>query len=173
MRGLGDVIHTLVVLLPTWALVLLGLGLAAVLLPGLRFRTRSRQIREAVRRMVRADPRARGALEARAFERAGESVHLIAEVAQEARKRTMPKLWDEALRRLDAHPKGAVEAARLRRDARPAKPAPLHPVEVAVRVHALLAEGATEAARARLAEGLARSPEDAELLALHRRLDPP
>ena len=171
MRGIGDIFQVLSMWLPPWGVALLLGAIALALLPGLRFRTRSRQVREAVRRMVRATPADREALVTRAFDRAGNHPHLLAILATEARKRAMPHLYQRAMDALRAAPGGAAEAARLHAEASRAKGDPLHPLEVVLRVETMLDEGLTVAARVRLDEALGHHPGHPELLALLARLD--
>ncbi|MCB9682708.1 MAG: hypothetical protein H6733_14680 [Alphaproteobacteria bacterium] len=170
MRGIGDLIGVLRLMLPPWALGLLAVVVALWLVPRLRYRTRARQIRGAIRRMVRADVPTRAGLFAWTFELAADDVFLLVDVANEARKRGMNDLWDHALARLDDLATGRGEAERLRRSVERVSAEPMHPVEAALRIEALVDTGAYEAARERLGEALARHPSDPGLQALHARI---
>jgi hypothetical protein len=170
--GIGQVVHALAKLLPPWALAIVIGAAALFFLRGFGFRTRSKQVREAVRRLVRATPETRDAILARAFERAGDHPDLLALLASEAARRGMPRLHADALAKLEAVPGGAPLAAKLRREAtREAQVAALHPVEVAVRVRALLDQGLVDAARARLDEATAAHADHPSLVALRAEIE--
>ncbi len=172
-QGIGDIFKLLTAMLPPWALALLVVVVLVLALPGWNYSTRTKQVKNAVRRMVRAAPGERESLRARAFERAGEDAHLLALVAREARKRSLPRVYDEALRRLDAHSTLSSEADKVRAEVAAPKLEPLHADEVVIRVQALLDEGAVLAARSRLLEALQQHPEHAELQALLQRASAP
>ncbi|MCB9662744.1 MAG: hypothetical protein H6732_01430 [Alphaproteobacteria bacterium] len=160
MRGLVDIVRELLGMLPPWAALLVVAAVLTVAAPGLRTAMRSRQIRESVRQMVRADPSRKAILADRALGRAGGSPALLSLVATEAHRRQLPSLHARALDALAAVPHGRVELARLRRTLAPERAAPRHPLETVVRVEQLLEAGAVAAARARLDEGLAEHPSD-------------
>jgi hypothetical protein len=163
--------RALAVLLPTWAVVAIGLVLAVFLIRGFDFRTRTRQIREAVRRLVRAPPDARDAIVARAFERAGENPELVALLVAEAARRHMPQLHAAAMAKLASIPGAPAQALLLHARGARAAATPLHPIESALRVRAAIEEGLVEIARARLEEALETHPDHPDLLALRGEID--
>lgn len=170
-RGLSEVVEALGLLLPPQVLAAAAILLVLLALPGWLYGVRVRQIRNALRRTVRAAPAQRPALIARAFERAGHNPHLLALIVEDARKRDLPQAAQAALRQLDEHPKGGPLAAKLRASVSRPPPPLARPIEAIARVEALLDGGATEAARAAVLEALEAHPEDPDLAALRARLD--
>lgn len=170
MRGLGDIVQVLFLLLPPWAIGVLAVVLAILVVPRLAYRIRSRQVREAVRRMIRATPEARVQHEARAFERAGDDVALLAELAREARKRSLPGVQAKAVARLEGTPAGRKEAKAFAAETAKPTVGPMHVLERRIRIERLLDAELWEAARLQLDEGLRATPDDAGLRALADRL---
>ena len=169
MRGFGDLV-TAVLWLPWWLQALLAAAVVLWIAPRFGYRIRSKQVREAIRRRVRAAPSERDALAERALERAGHDPELLAELVREARKRTQLDLVGEGLTRLVITPEGRRLAQSLRSEqARPTGEV-VHPWESEARIRALLDAGAHEAARARLDEALERFPDSEDLRALRAEL---
>jgi hypothetical protein len=163
-RGLGEIINALLGLLPPWAIALIAVGVVVVGAPGWMNSMRTRQIRSAIRRRVRAPLDEREPLAERAIERANGNAHLLALVCREARKRSMPDLYQRALDALKAaDPK---VARQVEGDVAAKTSEPMHVLEAVVRIRALLDGGAVEAAAVRLNEALEQHPDDEELLAL-------
>lgn len=165
-RGIGEVINTLMSLLPPWAVAIIAGVILVAAIPGLIHNARSKQIRSAIRRRVRAMPPEQRTLADRAIERAGRDIHLFALVAKEARKRSMPDLYQRALEGMEALDGGRALATEIRAETAPKKLDPIHVLEAVARVRVMLEEGAVEAASARLDEALDLYPGDPELLAL-------
>lgn len=170
MAGIGQLFNALFGVLPRPVALALGLLLGLWLLRGFQFRTRVRQVRGLVRRMLRADAPTRARLVSEVLALAGEQVHLLGELAREAHRRGERELFGTAVERLGATAAGRTELARVRRLEGLDRPPPDVHAHVA-RVAGLLDSGLHEAARERLAEALVRHPEDPLLLGLQRRLD--
>jgi len=169
MAGLGTLIQALIALLPPWAVAAIGVAGAVWLVRGLRFRTRTRRIRELVRRRVRAEAPEAAMLLDRALDVAGDDPALLGELARESRRRTQPDGWRIAEARLVQVSGGPAELARVRRlDGPEARALDAH--EEADRVANLVEQGLPEAARARLDEARARFPDDPRLHALAARI---
>ncbi len=164
---LGQALSTLV---PPWALpwVLVAIGAAAV--PLWLESVRGKQIKGAIRKMVRASDGERPALAERALSLAGASRGRLIGLVQEALRYGQPALAEQGLARLEAHPRGRQDAAHLR--ARVEKPGAKFrdPFEASVRIERLIDEGLRVAAEEQLEEALAHFPRDEELLALRARL---
>ncbi|MEQ1564987.1 MAG: hypothetical protein ABMA64_05065 [Myxococcota bacterium] len=168
MAALGNLLMSLTQILPLK--VVIGLA-AAIVVIGAPFwfeSVRDRQIRGAVRRMVRADPASRAALAERAVGLAGDKPHRLRVVVDSAIKYDQRALRDQALDQLDAAGAGA-EAARIRRTLRPEPPKLRDPLEAAVRIEQLLASGAIDGARELLDTARRAFPDDPELAAIERR----
>ena len=162
MRGLEDIFQA-IHLLPPWAATLCSVLLAAAAFLVVFRRLTMRRIQNAVRRRVRGDEATKVAMFEQALALAGDRYALLSLLAFEALRRQQMDLAKEALRRLEASPKGKLEANRLR-NARKRERAPAtHPIEVARNVNALLRQGMLSAADKRLHEGLRRWPHDADL----------
>ncbi|MBX2797075.1 MAG: hypothetical protein KTR31_05390 [Myxococcales bacterium] len=164
---LGQVVTTLV---PPWALPFVAGGfLLLLLLPWLES-VRGKQIKGAIRRMVRAPESEHSALARRALDLAGTRRGRLIGLVQEAIRYGQHSLVKEGLARLEADPVGRSHAAKLRE--RIEKPAIRFrdPIEASVRIEGLLGEGLVVAAREQLDVALAHFPTDPELEALSRRV---
>ncbi len=167
MAGIGQIIRTLSEVVPLRTLLLLVLALAILALP-LWFETvRERQVRGAVRRMVRADPDQRAALEERAIALAASRPRRLFVLAGEAIRYDQRDLRDRALTALEAAG-GDTRALRAKIDRPKAKFRDA--VEATVRIEALLAEGLPEAAREQLGEARSAFPDDPDLLSLETKV---
>lgn len=171
VRGFGDILDALTYLLPPWALAVLGIVVAAIVIPRQIRAMRKRRLEGAIRRMIRADPALRAALTEDVWRIAGQDGWLLADAVRTFRKRFLSTLADEALDRLRQVPGFHEEVRRLEEAASRETAPAMHPVEAAVRVRNLLDTGALEAARLRLEEALVQHPQDAELLALREAVD--
>ena len=172
-RGVGDIFQLLVWLFPPWAIALIAALTLLAALPGLRYGQRTRRIKSSIRQMVRADPARRSEMFERTLATAAEDGHLLALVAREARKRSLPDLYQRALEQLDAHPTLAHQADVVRGETRRPKTHKRHPLEAAIAVENLIEEGLTTRAREQLEDALQDHPRDAALLELAARLDAP
>jgi hypothetical protein len=170
MAGLSQLVRTLSEVVPVRALLLVLLVLAVVGLPAWLENVRERQLRGAVRRMVRADPEQRVALVERVKHLAGGVPRRLTVLAGEAIRYDQRDVRDHALAALEA---AGGDSRSLRAKIERPKPKFRDPVEAVVRVEGLLAEGLVEAAREQLGEALAAFPDDGELKALESRLAGP
>lgn len=173
MGGIGELIGTIARFVPLWVLVPLLLVLAGLAVPGWLEGVRIKRVKGVIRRVTRAEPAARQALLDEAWELAVGRPEVLLALAKEADKMNLPALRDQAVADLEAR---GTHAAALKQLAAPKSPAEEkrrfgHPVEAAVSIGRLIDIGATEAARERLAEALARFPRDEDLLALQESLE--
>lgn len=171
MQGLGRIFQDLWILLPHWAVGVLAAVTAIALVPGWNFRRRSTRIREAVRQMVRAEPEQGVKLEARLWSLAGEHPDLLSSAVREARRRDLPKVANEAMRRLeDVTGSGKLVAqlkAEVTREAR-------HQGDVlatVLRIETMISDDRLDAARVALDAALVQWPEDPHLTRLRPALD--
>jgi len=172
VRVAQQLIEAVTSLLPPW-MVAPVLGVLVLLSVPLWLNSvRNKQISGAVRRLVRApDAVARAALLERIWSLAAERPSRVLVIVREAIRYDQRQLMNEAMDWLDARGE-AVEDLRIIRGKMTAEPKPVgHPLEVAVTVERLVEEGMHEAARSRLNDALARYPNDADLMALSRRLN--
>jgi hypothetical protein len=173
MGGVGDLVRLLTWLMPPWALAALAVVGFLLALPGLRHGMRVRQLKGAVRRLEHLAPGERAQRERQALELAGADPHLLALLARHARKRTMPALYQEALRRLATDPANQRLAAQVRNEVAREQPGRIDPALAAVKVEQLLDAGLREAAREHLSAALAQHPSHPALLAAQERLQQP
>lgn len=172
MGMIGQLIGDFAQFVPTWVLVLLLAVVGVLALPGWLLGLRVKRIKSRIRRVTRASGEEREALLTEAWLLAEGKPEALVSLAREADKMNLPGLRDRALdtlremgthdnvlRKLEA-PKNPMETKRQFG----------HPVEASVSIGRLLDNGATEAARDRLAEALARFPDDEGLLELQERL---
>ncbi|MEO0603399.1 MAG: hypothetical protein AAF211_18310 [Myxococcota bacterium] len=156
---------------PAWALPFVVAGLALVALPPWLESVRGKQIKGCVRRMVRADDRERAALSDRALHLAGARRLRLVGLALEAMRYDQRLLRDEALARLQQHPKGRVDAKKLRQRFEKAPVRFSDPLAAQVRVERLLDEGLVVGACEQLTAALRQFPDDPELLRLSAELE--
>lgn len=169
-RIFTDLNQILNALVPGWAVpYVLGL-LAALAVPLYLETVRGRQIKSAVRQMVRADGSRRHELEQRALYLAGRRRGRLIGLVQEAIRYGQPSLLQEGLTRLDQHPRGAGDAAALRKRVEPEPVRFRDPVEAVVRISRLLDQGLLVAADEQLVVARTQYPHDEELEGLHARL---
>ncbi|HHO51961.1 MAG TPA: hypothetical protein ENK18_14035 [Deltaproteobacteria bacterium] len=172
-RIFSDIGQVLTSLIPGWAIPIV-LGIAGVLaVPFWIESVRSKQIKGAVRRMVRADGPTRRQLAHRALSLAGQRRLRLIGLVQEAIRYGQHALIEEGLARLTSDPHGHRDAEALR--ARIRKPGQRFrdPIEASVRIEGLLQQELFVAASEQLDEALGRFPTDPELLHLQRRLSEP
>lgn len=140
-RIFTDLAGLLGAIVPPWAMPFVLVGIAAAVLPPWLESVRGKQIKGFVRRMVRAEDNERTALAEQALTLAGHKRIRLVGLALEALRYDQRSLRDAALARLDRHPKGRADAAKLRE--RFEKPAIRFsdPLAAQVRVESLLREG--------------------------------
>lgn len=169
MSGISELLHEIGLIFPPWMLLILaGVGLV-VGIPGLQNSVKTRQIRERVRQMVRADPSRRVGLADNVMGVAGKDVHLLSLLAREARRREQLPLYQRALTALDALPEGRKLAEAVRAEVRAPRDL-MSPLQAIGRIEAAIDEGQFGVARHRLSDALAQHPDHPELLALGQRL---
>lgn len=152
-------------LLPPWAVAAVFALVLAAAVPAWLNNVRIKQIRGLVRRMVRASADEREAMIERALSLADRKPTRLITAVEQAAKYDQRGLQERAMATLDEV--APDEAARLRFKMQPdALKKVQHPLEVAVRVERLLAEGLVDAAAEHLDGALARSPDDPDLRAL-------
>ena len=164
---LGGLVSQLV---PPWALPIVIGVLGALAAPFWLESVRSKQIKGAIRRMVRASHDERGVLSRRALHLAGHKRIRLISLVQEAMRYDQRELRDEGLARLQQVPGGRHDAVELRKRVDKPRPRYRDPVEAVVRVESLLEQGLTVAAREQLDEARRTFPTDTELEALAGRL---
>ena len=167
MRGLSDIVQTLSMFLPTWAVVAVVAVAVMAISPWWIHSMRSKQIRGLVRRMVRADEARRRLLAEQAMGMAANKGHRLAVVATEAHKMGQVVLRDRAMAQLEQMGE-RKELALLLEMVKPKETPVAHPLEAAVIIERLREEGMFEAARDRLERALRRFPGDDRLLELRR-----
>lgn len=169
MRTIPDLLAALGALLPPWVTIPLAVLIAAVALPGWYYWLRTKQIRGALRSLLRAtDEAARRRHRERAFELTGGRPRRVAYLADEAIRLHLKGVWQRALSQLEQS--APAEARRLRAKVEPPPRRPSHPLEEAVVIERMWEQGLHDAARARLHEVRTRFPDDEELAALEQRL---
>lgn len=165
MAGLSTLARMLGDLLPPRFLFPALAVLILLMLPSWYENMREKQIRGVVRRMVRAEPVERDALYSQALELAGQKRRRLHTLAGEAIRYDQRALRDRALVLLE-QTGGREEARTLRQKIEPVRSRYRDPVEAAIRIETLLADGLTEAADEQLRLARAQFPGDAELEAL-------
>lgn len=171
MGNIGQVISDLLLIVPAWVLVLVAVVILILGIPGYRYAVRERQIRERVRRLVRAEATLRDQLIEEAIALAHGDPHLLALMVREARKRTQPRAAARALEVLDAGDEAAQNmATRLRGEVTVQDPMLGRPQAIAAAALALLEAGNPDAARARVDAALELHPTDPVLRAAALRI---
>ncbi|MEN0065122.1 MAG: hypothetical protein AAGA48_23465 [Myxococcota bacterium] len=150
-------------LVPPWAIPIVLIVAGVLALPPWLESVRSKQIKGFVRRMVRADDGERAELADQALQLAGTRRLRLVGLALEALRYDQRTLRDEALSRLEQHPKGRDDAAKLRE--RFEKPAVRFsdPLAAQVRVERLLREGLVVGAAEQLEAAQRQFPDNPEL----------
>jgi len=169
-RGVEDMFTALSMLLPPWAVAVLGVGLLLIVAPMWLKNLKTKRIRALARRMVRAPDDTRKELFDEVLGLAGDNADRLEATAQIAIKYGVYDLRNEAIRRLDATGKLKPELAKLRETFEAPTKRALHPVEVAVNIERLMSEEMYDTARTQLEEALSRFPDDPELLRLCKKL---
>jgi len=158
-------------LVPAWALPFVLGGIAVVALPPWLESVRGKQIKGFVRRMVRAGERERADLAARVLHIAGRRRVRLVGLALEAMRYDQRALRDQALARLEQHPRGRLDAAKLRERFEKAPVRFSDPLAAQVRVERLLREGLLVGAAEQLEAARRQFPDDPELSRLAAELD--
>ncbi len=169
-RGFGEMMQALGALLPPeWLAAVAGV-LLVVAVPFWLESMRGKQIRGAVRRMVRAEPEAREALIAQVMHLAGTRPRRLVTAVQQAMKYDQRELRDAALAVLVATDRAHADVKQLR--AAIDKPPILHrdPLEAVVKIEGLLDQGLRVAAHEHLEAARRRFPGDPELVAVSARV---
>ncbi|MBN2801042.1 MAG: hypothetical protein JXX28_18025 [Deltaproteobacteria bacterium] len=170
MRGIPEIIQAVLSFFPPWSWPFL-LGLFAVLAVPVWFQSvRIKQVRNRVRRYVRAPAGEREVHMAVAFQLAAGHPRRLVTLAEEAIRFKLEPIWKRALRELEeagAHPK---DLRLLNEKVARERKLPVHPIEEAVAIEVMIESGALERARERLTPALAAFPTDPDLVALSERL---
>lgn len=164
---LGGLVFQLV---PPWAIPIVIGVLGALAAPFWLESVRGKQIKGAVRRMVRASEDERPPLAERALSLAGTRRTRLIALVQEAMRYDQRALRDEALVRLERVHRG--DAAELRKRIDKPRTRYRDPVEAVVRIEGLLDEGLVVAAREQLEEARRSFPHDPDLDRLQERVSP-
>jgi len=167
MAGLGQLVRSLSEIVPVRTLLVVLFVVGILALPSWFETVRDRQLRGAVRRMVRADPETRAALVDRAITLAAHVPRRLSVLAGEAIRYDQRDVRDRALAALEQT--GADTRALRERIERP-KVRFRDPVEAIVRIEALLSEGLVEAAREQIADARSTFPDDPDLASLETKL---
>jgi hypothetical protein len=178
MAMIGELLGTVAQFVPPWLLGILGVVVAALMLPGFLTGLKVKRVKALMRQTVRADDTRRKALQDDALRIAQGNGEILVALVREADKLNQPRLRDEALRQLKRVDGYALQARKL---ALPDNPAERkrerhfgHPVEASAFIWRLLESGAVEGAAEKLDEALERFPDDpglqelAEAIALRR-----
>lgn len=171
MQVLGRIFQDLWILLPHWAVGLLAAVTAIALVPGWSFRRRTTRIREAVRQMVRAEPAQVVKLEERLWGLAGEHPDLLSSAVREARRREIPKVANEAMRRLEALPGSAKLVDQLKSEVTREAQHQGDVLATVLRIETMLSDDRLDAARAALDDAIQKWPDDPHLTRLRPALD--
>lgn len=169
-RILTDVGALVTSLIPAWALPFVLVGLGVLLLPPWIESVRSKQIKGAIRRMIRADDALRPGLADRALSLAGQRRLRLIGLVQEAIRYGQHRLVEAGLTRLEAHPNGRADAAKLRERIEAPRIRFRDPVEAVVRIGRLMEQGLVVAAEEHLEVALHQFPDEPELRDLCARL---
>lgn len=171
-RVIGDLLSTFSLFVPMRWLVAALVVLVVIAVPFWLESVRDRQVRGLVRRLVRAGPEERSALERRILDLAGLRPGRLRAMVEAASRYDQRSLRDQGIALLDQA--GARDdARRLREAVAPKKRRFVDAIEAAVHIEQLLEEGRSVAASEQLAEALEAFPDDEELRGLERRLSPP
>lgn len=166
MRGIGDLLDSLYLLLPHWLFWPVVGALVAVVFP-LWLRGRQvKSLRAGVQRRVRMEGQRRERKTQELLTRAGTDVRKLEALAGEALRLEQEDLLRLALERLDESESGRMAAKRLRDQRAREKKAPAHPLLEELAIRRLLDEGLLDLAQARLDEVKAHYADNAQLDAL-------
>jgi hypothetical protein len=172
MGMIGQLIGDLAQFVPGWLLALIVIVVLGLMTPGWLVGLKVKRQKALLRRVTRASGEERERLIAEAWEVSNGRPEVLIALAKEADKMNLPALRDRAIRALKAlgtHT-DAVKKLEAPKNPMEAKRRFGHPVEACVSIERLLENGATEAARERLAEALARFPDDEDLRELEIQL---
>lgn len=173
MGMIGQLIGDLAQFVPGWVLVLVVVLALVLMAPGWLVGLKVKRQKALLRRVTRANGDDRERLIAEAWEVSNGRPEVMIALAKEADKMNLPALRDRALAALEVLGTHRDVVKKLREPANPMEQKRRfgHPVEAAVSIERLLEVGATEAARDRLTEALARFPQDEALHILKTRLE--
>ena len=169
-RILVDIGQTVSSIVPPWAMPFVLGAVALVLLPPWFESVRSKQIKGAIRRMVRAEPSLRQSLAERALHLAGTRRIRLLGLVQEAHRYGQHELLENGLKLLAQSERGRADAQRIRDQYAPAPPVLRDPLEAVVRVESLLQQGLVVAAREQLDAAVRKFPNDPDLKRLENRV---
>lgn len=172
-RPVGAIVNLLKMLgdfLPLWAIGLMAAALVVWLGPGWFRNIKLKQVRERVRRRVRASEADQRALLDEAMQIAGDDEERLTALAREARKHVQADLYEAALTRMEAQPMTRRAAGRIRAEVARPDPVIERPMAVAAVVTELLAAGQVAAARVRLEPALQAHPADPVLRELEAKV---
>ncbi len=174
MRLIPELLETIALVLPPWALVLVGVAVLAVGIPAWLHWMRTKQIRGALRRLVRArDDADRAEHLARALSLASGRPRRLVFLVEEAIRLGLKPIWRRLLEELEETGAPPADVRRLKEKVEAAPKRGGHPLEEAVIIERMWSEGLEAAARERLDEVRGRFPEDPDLAALEERLASP
>ena len=168
-RIFSDVGQLLTALIPPWALPFVLVAIGVALVPPWIESVRSKQIKGALRRMVRAEPEEQKRLADWALDLAGQKRTRLIGFVQEAIRYGHRDLVEEGLLRLEAHPRAHEDALKLRERVQGPRPRFRDPVEASVRIEGLLDQGLLVGAEEQLSLALGQFPDHPDLMA-HREL---
>jgi len=171
MRIVSDLAALVGQLVPPWAMPFALAGLALLAMPPWLESVRGKQINGFVRRMIRAERPERDALADRVLHIAGQRRARLVGLALAAMRYDQRDLRDAALARLERHPRGRVDAARLRERFEKAPVRFSDPLTAQVRVERLLRAGLTVGAAEQLEIARRQFPDDPELARLAGKLE--
>jgi len=171
MGGINDLVSTLHAMLPQWAVIAVLAGVGLCIVPFWLRSIRLKQIRGKVRSIASTtNPQERQQWIEEVLILANNRVRLTT-LAHAAKAAGLHALATTAIDRLEDTAVSPHEFTTLRdRDPEPG-PGPLHPIEVATRIDALLEQGLRENACLLLAQALDRLPNDPDLQAIHDRIE--
>lgn len=169
---IGQLIGDLAQFVPGWVLAIVVVVVLGLMAPGWLVGLKVKRQKALLRRVTRASGPDRERLIQEAWEVSNGRPEVMIALAKEADKMNLPALRDRAIDALDALGTHRDVVKKLRAPSNPMEQKRRfgHPVEATVSIERLLEVGATEAARERLGEALARFPDDEALHALKERL---
>ncbi len=170
-RMIPDLIGTITGALPLWALVILGTGLAIVLVPSWFHGVRGKQIKTRLRWLGRSNSDAeRDRWEREAFELAAGIPRRLVTLAEEAHKLNQFTLYRRAMVMLEEDGTYELDLIRLRELTAVKRPRYRHPLEATVAIEQLVKEGMRQEALTRVSEAREHFPDDSDLAALQSTL---
>lgn len=171
MAAVFNLFQTVGQFMPLWLMVPIGVGLVLVLVPNWLHGVRVKQVRERVRRMVRAPAGVRATLLDEARDIARADPELWSNLARELRRHTFAEMYRQVLEEMSAKPALAPAAARIRNETeRDRSTQTMRAGATAVLIEELIQDGRWADAQSRLTSALAEHPDDALLLGLAERV---